>query len=356
MVRNVSDIKKFSNKTYPQAPQMSDFPIVKVAPSSNKEHGRTVLKRSLRPLLTISQLACAAPFHIKALDPDSNYGRVKIFAIGTMQLLWGAMLLFAGFVAVSYKKQWRLQQSNMPFFTYILYNVDLYLGLANSLMIFVVCQRQRGGYDEIVTTMEKLSADQSSVEKDSTRLRNMFSKLLLIAVVHLVLLGTFEFIHTGELTKLSTTLAAQFVPNVVQVFSLMQYAYVLMFIYLHYKAINGALVAMAEVFKSDLTSCSNSLNALKQQHHQLHLLAFRVNELYGMLIVMSAISVLVGTSITCLEVYQFTKNTELFREWGIHAVLGVLWGGLYIGRIVLILYPNHLVENEVKRSESEAFS
>lgn len=311
------------------------------------------LSRSVRPVLTISQMFCAAPFPIRFLSPNSSYGRLRIIAGAVIQLILAGVLLVFACLSVWYKRTHRMTGPQMAFFTYVLYHVDLLLGTFNCALIFAVCQWKRSSYELILERMQWIM-DLSKEAKlltggnDVGWLWARFNWLLATSGIYLAAVITIDWFYHQDPIQLAWNLGATFGPSLVQLLSLFQYAYVLVFTHRKCKAINEELRTMArDVLRSELASYAGRFPPLRQLHQQLHRLAFRVQGPFGVLVMMSIVSILSAACVTCLEVYQQSRGKEFTAQTGLYVTFGLLWVLFQVGRLLLILYPNYLMESEV---------
>lgn len=241
----------------------------------------------------------------------------------------------------------------MAFFTYVLYHVDFLLGMFNCALIFTVCQWKRSSYELILEKMQWI-IDMSKEAKlltggdDCRWLWARFNWLLAISGIYLAAVVTIDWFYLQDPNQSTWNIGATFGPSLVQLLALFQYAYVLVFAHRKCKAINEELRTMArEVLRSELASYAGRFPPLRQLHQQLHRLAFRVQGPFGVLVMMSIVSILSAACVTCLEVYQQSRGKEFTAETGLYVTFGLLWVLFQVGRLLLILYPNYLMESEV---------
>lgn len=328
--------------------------IIKVVPGiaqQNEEDSmKSALKESLNPLLSVAQLLSAAPFPITALyTTDLNSERKKLFCCSLAQLSWAMVLLVVGCVSFKYKRIWRFNDMELPFITYVLYNLELLWGLINCSVIFVMCQRRRRTYDDIVTRLVQISMVFQRLQNETQLacLRYQFNKFLLTVCVFFTITTIADFIYYQNLVKVALTIGVYFLPNIIQLLSLLQYVYVLMFAYREGRVINDILMPMQFSLQSDLSGSNVTLQILREQHMLLHQLVFKMNQHFGVLIISTIALILTTMSITCLELYQHLNIDDIHFSTSLYMAYAMLWILLQISRLMLILYPNYLVENEV---------
>ncbi|XP_055604287.1 putative gustatory receptor 59f [Uranotaenia lowii] len=316
--------------------------------AGDKSGDRKILDRALRPALTIAQCFGAAPFPIKALDPDANNKQWREIFYQVLQFCLGILLIIGGMVGFYWKRKWRFEKMNIPFFTFVLYNCEMILGLVGSAIVVLACAWKRKKCEEIINLLLRTieAFRKINEEKDLHWLRYQMKKMVLFLMVYWCAVLVLGGIYDQSIVKLMLTTLIYYVPHTIHTLSLLQYAFVILFAYEKCKTINGVIFSLRYTLKSDLPSHSDTLELLRKEHMLLHRLVFKINQEYGLLNIITMVLVLIGTSITCLEVYQHT-NVQTFTIDALnYLIYSVVWVLMYICKMLLILYPNHLMENE----------
>ncbi|XP_058828223.1 uncharacterized protein LOC131688088, partial [Topomyia yanbarensis] len=239
---------------------------------------------------------------------------------------------------------WRFDAVDMPFLTYLLFNLELLLGLLISLIVFATCQWKRSAYEDILSQMVDILVEFKHLnqELDLRLLRRLFNKLLLGVGIFLSTIVTVDAIYHNHFYKSACGAGAYFIPHAVQIITSLQYVYVLIFAYRKCKSMNKSILSLRFVLKTDLISYTTTLEKMRKQHMELHRLVFKMNKYFGVFNICSIVLVLTATSTTCLEVYQTIQR----KDSGLYLTYSGLWIVLHCSKLVFILYPNYLMENE----------
>lgn len=314
---------------------------------------REALKYSLQPLISSAQLFNAAPLPIKAFSLDSKRWKEKLMLGVIVQSMWAIILVGVSSVCLVCKRRLRLDGLNAPFFTYILYNMELCLGLLNCSLVFLACQLKRFHYDKVINHMVDILkvTGQFGKEQDLVWLRNQFNKYEMAGIFYIIIIVLVDGTYYWKLLMTVCTTGAYLIPSTMQFLSLMQYAYVVTFAYRKCRAINAIILTIRYALKSNLSSYCSTICTLRKQHMLLHRLVFEVNWNFGPLIILSNFSVLIAISITCLEMYQYIHTKTMTIATLHYLGYSALWVLMYVCKLLLVLYPNHLMENEVSDQE-----
>ncbi|XP_055527208.1 uncharacterized protein LOC129719823 [Wyeomyia smithii] len=247
-------------------------------------------------------------------------------------------------VSMVYKRIWRFDGVEMPFLTYLLFNLELLLGLLICSMVFVGSKWRRVVYDDILGRMlDILTIFQNlNLGFKLDLLGHLCIKLLIFTGILFVCIIVVDATHYMEFIKSAVGFGAYLIPHIVQITCSLQYVFVLTFAYQKFKTINNFLMSSQHVLRLNVNNNVGTLKALREQHMLLHQLAFKVNQHFGLFNIATVILVVTAISTTCLEVYQ---NIQL-SDRGLYLVYSVLWVVLHGFKLILILYPNFLMENE----------
>nr|NP_001345015.1 gustatory receptor 35 [Aedes aegypti] len=320
----------------------------KISAVSNIKDARDALRYSVQPLVRWAQLFDAAPFPIKAFSNNSAHCMRNLKLGMICQAIWAGTLIAATSVSLVYKRRWRLDGLNVPFFTYVLYNMEIILGLLNCTIVHICCQWKRPRYDNVLNQMVSILNEfgKFGEEQDLVWLRYQFSKYLLVGGFYFVVIVAVDATYYWKVIVSVCTTGAYFVPNAVQFLSLLQYAYVVIFAYRKCRAVNAILLAVRYSLRSNFKSYCSTIRTLRKQHMLLHRLVFQVNRDFGVLIILAVFSVLVAISITCLEMYQYTHEKTLNFSTIHYVIYSALWVLMYVCKLLIVLIPNHLMVNE----------
>ncbi|XP_058456853.1 uncharacterized protein LOC131434216 [Malaya genurostris] len=318
--------------------------ILKVKPIEDRESEKLAVKRSLQPLLIISQFLSSAPFPSMALHPVSHDEGTCSTLGGILQIVWAIVLLSGAIVSAIYKRIWRFDSVDMPFLIYLLFNLELFLGIFITLIVFVGCQLKRTTHDEILTQLVDMMVIFKKVDQaiDLDLLRQLGNKMLTGAGTFFGIIIAVDAVYHQHIGKSACGTGAYLLPHAVQTITLFQYGYVLVYAYRQFKTMNTFLLSLRFALKNDLINYIRHLETMRKQHMELHRLVFKMNQLFGIFHIVSIILVLTATSIACLEVYQKIQ----FENTGLYLAYSALWVVLHCSKLILILYPNYLVENE----------
>lgn len=303
----------------------------------------------MQPLILSAQIFNAAPFPLNAFSNDNNTWNRNSKAGLILQSACAICLIVASTVSLVYKRRWRLDGLNIPFFTYILYNMEICIGLLNCTIVYICCQWKRSRYNVVLSQMMDILNDfgKFAEEQDIAWLRYQFSKCLLIGTFYFAVIVIVDATYYWKAIVTVCTTGAYFLPSAVQFLSLLQYAYVVVFAYRKCRTINSILLAIRYSLRSNYKSYCPTIRSLRKQHMLLHRLVFQVNRDFGVLIILAVFSVLVAISITCLEMYQYTHQKAITFSTIQYVIYSALWVLMYVCKLLIVLIPNHLMVNEV---------
>lgn len=321
------------------------------------------LYRDIRPLLVASQCLCAAPFHLSQNDfyqHPTNRQRhlINLF----IHYVWSTIILSSIIVAIYFQYN-QFDTNNIKFMARILYFGEYISTITSSLLIVIGCRYQ---YDKYIDYFNQcvdflIRFEHLGVSTDSFRI-NEFIKTFHIgyAVFFSFVIITdllYNNLNFTEFTRSSTVFS---LPNIISVFSLLQYFFLLHFLAYCFKQINKLI----EI--NERKQLNNFIHALSFHHKQqitingknyieiLRILFINLNEFYadinnsfGLLLICTFFATFVILSIQFYTLYTFADHLVPMNEWLL--LYTILWIILHGGKTCFILLFNHFILFEVKQ-------
>lgn len=325
--------------------------------------------KSFETFLRLSQIFCAAPIKLDFLSESSI---LKTFdkVLSITHLMYGFFICSC--VCTATYLQHKHFDLEMGFLSRVLYMGEYIIGTVNLLLVILACQYQRRFY---VTFFRRLvnvdiNLQKCGVQPNYATTKRYLKRSLIAYASFFVCVIFIDFFYNemraDSFVRSSTVYT---IPNVVSTLALTQYSAVLHYIRDKLKTINAILMQliMNNSFKEHQQMINNKLNIIsvlsmnsgqsgtdrilnnmRKQHAELSRLTEKLNNCFGILIVLTLLAAYI---ILSTQFYAFYKMSEGFEETEVWLSLyTVLWVILHSGKVLLILYPIHDVTDERKRT------
>uniref|UniRef100_A0A182K6S5 Gustatory receptor n=1 Tax=Anopheles christyi TaxID=43041 RepID=A0A182K6S5_9DIPT len=340
---------------------------------SNKQLFRKEFLHSSYRLLRVCQIVGTVPWEVTLFASDS-----KPLTSWRVWLLRSCNALYSLGLALAVMSATVLQHvefdRHMPFMTRMLYISEYIMENGVVLLVLIGCHYQRHCYqhycDQLLTVALELSLCGGTV--DFHRIETIFNRMLACVTMFFAGVLMVDFLYNDRLFwNFVRSSAIYTLSNVINVLGLLQYAYVLYVVYFCYYDTNKLLksytrhlhardgtgryhvrrVANETVLPAGaLYDYAHLIDLLRRTHLRLAQLMEQVNGCFGVLIVSTTTASFVVLSLQFFAIYQATT----VRPWTIIdtylLVYTVMWIVLHAAKVLLILYPCHLVQRERDRT------
>ncbi|XP_058066214.1 uncharacterized protein LOC131215835 [Anopheles bellator] len=114
------------------------------------------------------------------------------------------------------------------------------------------------------------------------------------------------------------------------------------------RKINRQLNEFSDCTNNDGDKRLDELERLRIQHKELHELMLYINGGFGKLLLSTFVAIVVVVNVELLELYQYFRRGVLSVSVGSHILYALVWLLLHLVLLLLIVYPNHAMHNEVR--------
>uniref|UniRef100_A0A182PZ21 Gustatory receptor n=1 Tax=Anopheles epiroticus TaxID=199890 RepID=A0A182PZ21_9DIPT len=261
---------------------------------------------------------------------------------------------------------------HMPFMTRMLYISEYIMENGMVVLMLIGCHYQRHCYrrycDQLLATANEVSLCGGTV--GFHRLETTFNRLLAVVLLFFAGVLTVDFLYNERVfSSFLRSSAVYTLSNMINVLGLLQYAYVLYVVYFFYLDTNQLLTTYTRQLHSDgdtryvrlvahdtvlpsgaLYDYAYLVDQLRRTHLRLAELLEQLNGCFGLLIVSTATDCFIVLSLQFFAIYLATT----VQPWTVTdtylLVYTVLWIVLHAAKVLLILYPCHLVQRERDRT------
>ncbi|XP_049542719.1 putative gustatory receptor 59e, partial [Anopheles darlingi] len=213
---------------------------------------------------------------------------------------------------------------------------------------------------------------------DFVRIESFFNRLLACTGLYLAGVLLIDFLYNDQqLWAFCRSSAVYTLTSLVNLLGLIQYFYLMYFIFLFYHDMNRLLKrfavqsarSVARPTKrhslayrlpgyADVDTSSGTtlfdyaalLDSLRKTHLKAYTLVEQVNECFGLLIVLTTVASFIVLSLEFFAIYLATTTRHWTSTDTYLLVYTVLWIVLHGAKILMILYPAHLVQRERDRT------
>ncbi|XP_058120664.1 putative gustatory receptor 59e [Anopheles ziemanni] len=351
---------------------------------SNKQLFKNDFLRSARKVVRICQLFGTVPWYLDLFEAgfflrEQHQGGLRCWRLWCMQ---GLNTVYSIMITSAIMTTTVLQHSDfdwkMPFMTQMLYISEYITANGVVLMVLIGCHYQRCFYRKFA---EKLLAITASIAScgaavDFQRIENIFNRLLLGVALFFGTVLTVDFLYNDRsFWSFLRSSSVYTLSNIINVLGLIQYTYLLYFIYLFYSDVNRLLMSYTVNASRDkqcrtrrrlsyettivtpssggaslLYDYAHLIDLLRSIHLELNELLEQVNDCFGVLIVSTTTASFIVLSLQFFAIYTLTT----VRVWKVSDTLllvyTVLWIVLHGAKVLMVLYPSHLVQKERERT------
>nr|XP_040223459.2 putative gustatory receptor 28b [Anopheles coluzzii] len=341
---------------------------------SNRHLFRNEFLHSAHRLLRVCQVFGTVPWEVTLFahvtQPLSSW-RERLFR--TLNALYSLALGLA--VLSATVLQHAEFDHHMPFVTHMLYISEYSMENGVVMMVLIGCHYQRDCYrhygEQLLAVAVDLSLCGGTV--DFPRIETIFNRVLACIALFFAGVLTVDLLYNELVVwRFARSSAVYTLSNVINVLALLQYAYVLYVLYFCYYDTNRLLASYNRhllVRGTDdtryerrrgaheivlpagaLYDYAHLIDLLRRTHLRLAQLLEQANGCFGVLIVFTTTASFVVLSLQFFEIYRATT----VRPWTVTdtylLVYTVLWIVLHAAKVLMILYPAHLVQRERDRT------
>uniref|UniRef100_A0A182QQ40 Gustatory receptor n=1 Tax=Anopheles farauti TaxID=69004 RepID=A0A182QQ40_9DIPT len=339
---------------------------------SNKQLFRSDFLQSTRRLLRIGQLFGTVPWAVTLFEGDER----PVASSWQVRLLCASNVLYSLALMVAVVVATVLQHVEydwqMPFMTRMLYISEYITANGVVMLVLAGCHYQRRCYGRFSEQLLAIANDVATCggAVDFRRVESMLNRVLASAILFFASVLMVDFLYNDRMFwSFVRSSAIYTLSNVINVLGLVQYAYVLYFAFLFYHNTNQLLMSYtrhsrdarddkrrycpAEIvlpINGALYDYAQLIDVLRRTHLQLSKLTEQVNGCFGILIVSTTTASFIVLSLQFFAIYQATT----VRRWTLNEtyllVYTVLWIVLHAAKVLMILYPCHLTQQERDRT------
>uniref|UniRef100_A0A182T1F9 Gustatory receptor n=1 Tax=Anopheles maculatus TaxID=74869 RepID=A0A182T1F9_9DIPT len=363
-IRAVAPLHQLHEQVFPDAGSM----VLELL--CNKQLFRNEFQQSTHRLLRVCQIFGTVPWEVTLFTCDSKpLSCWTVWLVRTSNVLY-SLFLMTGVMVATVLQHVEFDR-HMPFMTRMLYISEYIMENGVVMMVLIGCHYQRRCYGRFSTQLLTIAIDVSLCggTVDFHRIETIFNRL--VACVMLFFAGVLmvDFLYNEQMFwSFVRSSAIYTLSNLINVLGLVQYAYVLYFVFFFYYDMNRLLQSYAHHFRAQdkryvrrvgseivlpsgaLYDYAQLIDILRRTHLQLSALMEQVNGCFGVLIVSTTTASFVVLSLQFFAIYQATT----VRSWTMTdtylLVYTVLWIVLHAAKVLMILYPCHLVQRERDRT------
>ncbi|XP_050094046.1 uncharacterized protein LOC126576784 [Anopheles aquasalis] len=151
------------------------------------------------------------------------------------------------------------------------------------------------------------------------------------------------------LLAMNNTLLAT-LPTLLTAFTVGQYWFAVTFVLHVCRRINDRMIETSLDKQSGSADRVRLLDSLRKQHNTLHELMICINGGYGKVLLSTTATIIVVVNVELLELYQYLRQGVESVSNGSHVVYAVMWLLIHIGLLLLMVYPNHSMDHERRRT------
>ncbi|XP_053674685.1 putative gustatory receptor 28b [Anopheles nili] len=337
---------------------------------SNKQLFRNDFLQSTHMLVRICQAFGTIPWDLTFFETDKSPKNCwKTRLLQAVNSLYSIGILAAVMVATILQHvefDW-----HMPFMTRMLYISEYITANGVVIMMLIGCHYQRRCYgrfaEQLLTVAINVASCGGAV--DFQRIGKILNRLLTCLMLFFAAVLLVDLLYNDwmllDFLRSSTIYTLS---NVINVLGLVQYFYLLYFVFLFYHDMNRLLksytrysIVRGKQYDRRLTTefvlpagvlydYAQLVDILRRTHLLLSKLTEQVNGCFGVLIVSTTTASFIVLSLQFFAIYQATT----VRKWTIAdtylLVYTVLWIVLHAAKVLMILYPCHLVQQERDRT------
>ncbi|XP_050092275.1 putative gustatory receptor 59e [Anopheles aquasalis] len=353
---------------------------------SNKQLFKSDFQQSTHRLLRLCQLFGTVPWSVRLYETSKERAlhrwKQRLIRVANVLQSFGLMVAVTGATVLQHiefdcKSEFETSEfdcNKTPFMTRMLYICEYIMANTVVAMVLVGCHCQRRWYgrfaEQLLTIAIEIAGCGGAV--DFVRIESFFNRLLGCIALYFagVLLIDF-FYNEQQLWAFCRSSAVYTLSNVVNVLGLIQYFYLMYFIFLFYHDMNRLLKGFAlqslrsvERRPYRLSGCrdvvtpsgttlfdyATVLETLRKTHLKQYKLIEQVIECFGILIVLTTVASFIVLSLQFFAIYRATTTRHWTSTDTYLLVYTVLWIVLHGAKILMILYPAHLVQRERDRT------
>ncbi|XP_058178097.1 uncharacterized protein LOC131294068 [Anopheles ziemanni] len=231
----------------------------------------------------------------------------------------------------------------MPFFTGVLYVNEVVLGVMLSLMTTGRGYKEGKHYDRFVTSIltvaEALPPSEWKKILSSVQSRLRFTCTGLVVVIMLCLIC--DYVHFGSVKATMFSLGAYMMPNMLVMLSFLQCCFGTVLIHRLLKNMRHRLSS------EELARCDPMERVVETERHYIQLTACMelIVRSFEYLIVISTFAGINVTSLQLLEIYQHLQQIDASE---VYIMYNIFWILMQLCILLTVLYPCHLVKQEVE--------
>nr|XP_029730549.1 putative gustatory receptor 59f [Aedes albopictus] len=323
------------------------------SPNTSSYYVNRELCKSFATIQRFCLLFGTAPYSLDMSSASSLWykNELKQTTIYGVQLSWTA-IIYGCHLYCAYQTITQTTQSDILFFTKLLYNTEIIASTIGISLIFISCRYYSAQYKiladklvEILTGFEQFG-DNDMLQKVQRRLK----VVLIFATVLFTISAICDFNTRATLSQSLVSVGSYIVPHWITVMGLIQYTFVASVIHQITRHSNDIV---KKQIKSQRTitekSAFSALEVLQQKVLLINHLMYDVNRVFGWLFLNTIILAILVSSIQFLEGYQFSYRKAISKEDLTYFIYTITWTILQLGHLMLFLYPNHLVKYEMKK-------
>uniref|UniRef100_A0A182JBL1 Gustatory receptor n=1 Tax=Anopheles atroparvus TaxID=41427 RepID=A0A182JBL1_ANOAO len=348
---------------------------------SNKQLLKNDFLRAARKTLRTCQIFGTMPWYVDLFgsceyeQKQRKLGSWRLWCVQGMNALYSiglAAMVLTATVLQHYEFDWK-----MPFMTRMLYIGEYITGNGVVLLVLIGCHYQRRYYQQFAENLLAITVGIAScgAAVDFQRIETIFNRLLVGVTLFFGTGLAVDFLYNNRsFWAFLRSSSVYILSNIVNVLGLTQYAFLLYFIFLFYSDVNRLLTSYAHHVPHEkryarrrtvvaggqenttittttlLYDYAHLVDLLRAIHLELNELLEQVNDCFGVLIVSTTTTAFVVLSLQFFAIYRATT----VRAWDVADTLllvyTVLWIVLNSAKVLLILYPCHLVQKERDRT------
>uniref|UniRef100_A0A182IJC1 Gustatory receptor n=1 Tax=Anopheles atroparvus TaxID=41427 RepID=A0A182IJC1_ANOAO len=335
------------------------------------------VQRSIGRLLRAGQLFGVVPWNVKlgagnVLDRGSFVGHV----VRVANIFYSLGIILAVCIATGFHYYTFISSDFIAIRTL---NISEDVTVNFIVMVSIIgCQFLRPFYTKFTTTIvtvgDELAAGGGTI--DFHRIETIVQRALLGALLYFGAILVFDFLNGAAWPfRFLYRTVLYTLPNVINVLALYQYVVALGFVHTFYRTVNKRLMVLERnvsaadrrgnrtkvpaTITGDVIAYDHHValvEALRRTHLKISNLTGEVNDRFGALLVLTMLSSFVVLSLKLFELYRLMTIVRWSAATCILLLYTVLWIGLHVAKVLMVLYPCHVVQRERDRTGPMLYS
>ncbi|XP_035784469.1 uncharacterized protein LOC118462677 [Anopheles albimanus] len=244
----------------------------------------------------------------------------------------------------------RFRVKHYPFFNGLLYNLEILLALTNTLLITVGSRRFACMYDQVLQHFIEILQKSGNHVLGLDWISVWFNRMLIVSIGTFLLAIAIDWLSWQNVCMTLASICCVHLPTLVTAFTVGQYWFAVTFVLHACRRINGRMIDASLGKRCESANRVRLLESFRKQHSMFHELMIYINGGYGKVLLSITATIIVVVNVELLELYQYLRQGVGSVSNGSHVVYAVIWLLIHIGLLLLIVYPNHSMDHERRRT------